>query len=52
VKNKEKKEHPCLVPWITLPEEERDKDRNTVMQIPLYLAKAGFQIYRMRTAGT
>lgn len=41
--------HKDLIPWITLPEDEKDKDRNTVKNIPLYLAKAGFQIYRMRT---
>lgn len=48
VRNDARKNHPCLVQWTDLPNEEKDKDRNTVKQIPRYLAKAGFQIYRMR----
>jgi len=49
-----KKLHPCLVGWedARLLEEEKEKDRNTVKQIPVYLALAGFQIYRVVTAST
>lgn len=41
--------HPCLVSWEELPEDQKQKDRETVCNFPMYLAKAGFQIYRMRT---
>ena len=42
-----KKTHPCLVPWDELPEEEKDKDRQAVLQIPELLAQAGFEIYNL-----
>jgi hypothetical protein len=45
-KNSDNKTHSCLVPWEELSEEERQKDRDTVQKIPIYLEKAGFQIYR------
>jgi hypothetical protein len=45
-KNSKKKRSPFLVPWEELPEEEKEKDRNPVRNIPDFLAKAGFQIYR------
>lgn len=38
--------HPSLVSWELLPESEREKDRNTVRELPAFLARAGFQIYR------
>jgi hypothetical protein len=40
--------HPSLVQYgdPRLSEEEKEKDRNTIRQIPLYLASAGYQIYR------
>ena len=43
-----KKLHPSLVGWqdAGFSEAEKEKDRNTVRQIPRYLALAGFQIYR------
>jgi hypothetical protein len=42
------KVHPSLIPYEDprLSEDEKDKDRNTVRQIPRYLALAGYQIYR------
>lgn len=45
-KNNEKKTHPSLVSWEELSEEEREKDRSAVRNIPKLLAQAGFQIYR------
>jgi hypothetical protein len=41
--------HPSLVQYgdPRLSEEEKEKDRNTIRQIPLYLAMAGYQIYRV-----
>lgn len=41
--------HPALVPWPELPEEERDKDRRVVLDLPAMLADAGLTI--VRTAG-
>ncbi|HLP46571.1 MAG TPA: RyR domain-containing protein [Candidatus Kapabacteria bacterium] len=46
LKNTRKKTSPFLIPWTQLPEEEKEKDRDTVRKIPAYLSKAGFQIYR------
>jgi hypothetical protein len=45
-KNDKKRISPSLVPWDELIEEEKEKDRNPVRNIPKFLAKAGFQIYR------
>jgi hypothetical protein len=41
-----KKKSPSLIPWNKLSEEEKEKDRNPVRQMPTFLEKAGFQIYR------
>jgi len=48
VRDDNKKLHPSLVGWedASFGEEEKEKDRNTVRQIPGFLALAGFQIYR------
>jgi hypothetical protein len=42
------KEHPDLVDWEQLPEATREKDRDTVRQLPELLADAGFRIVRVR----
>jgi hypothetical protein len=49
LRDDKKKLHPCLLGWEDerLSELEKEKDRNTVRQIPRYLALAGFQIYRV-----
>lgn len=49
VRDERNKVHPSLVSFddSRLSETEKDKDRNTVRQIPLYLALAGYQIYRL-----
>lgn len=39
--------HPCLIPYSDLPEEEKEKDRETVRCIPRYLALIDFQVYRI-----
>lgn len=43
------KVHPSLVPYddARLSESEKEKDRNTVREIPRFLALAGYQIYRV-----
>jgi hypothetical protein len=42
--DKVKKLHKALVPWIDLPEEEKEKDREMVRSIPRILAKAGYAV--------
>jgi hypothetical protein len=41
------KTHPCMVPWDELPEEEKEKDREAVREIPQRLAAARFETYRL-----
>ena len=43
-KNPQEKTHPCLVPWEQLSEVERDKDRDTVRNIPKLISLAGFRV--------
>ncbi len=45
----QRKEHPSMLPWedSRFSESEKEKDRNSVQQIPLLLACAGYQIYRL-----
>ena len=47
-KDLEKKTIPYLVPWDDLSETDKDKDRNQVRNLPAFLAKARFEIYRTR----
>jgi voltage-gated potassium channel Kch len=47
-RNNETREHPSMVPWEKLPEEEKEKDRNAVRTIPGILAKVDLQIVRFR----
>lgn len=46
-RDNENKRHPDLLSWENLPENAREKNRQAVRQIPLLLARAGFQIYRI-----
>ncbi len=39
--------HPDLCSWEKLPENVKDKDRQPVIKIPVLLARAGFQVYRL-----
>lgn len=48
VKDVEKKTSPYLTSWENLTEEIKDYDRNTVRQLPEFLAVAGLQIRRPR----
>jgi len=41
------KRHPDLVPWVSLTETEREKDRNTVRSLPAILARVDLKIYRI-----
>jgi hypothetical protein len=45
------KTHPSLVPWESLPESEKDKDRQAVRSLPHLMALAGLQIYRRQGTG-
>lgn len=47
-KDIEKKTSPYLVHWDQLSDEIREYDRNVIRGLPVALARAGFQIYRMR----
>lgn len=40
----EKKEHPCIVPYEDLPEEEKQYDRNTLQESLKVLIKLGYKI--------
>jgi len=46
VKDKHKKIHPCLVPWEKLPEDEKEKDRDSIRNLPLLVGMVGFKIVR------
>jgi hypothetical protein len=48
VKDAANKEHPLLVSWSELSEEDRDKDRDAVRSLPGILLQAGFEIERVR----
>ena len=45
------KTHPDLLPWEVLPEAEKEKNRNAVREMPGFLARAGFQVYRLQQRG-
>ena len=45
-KDEERKLHPSLIPWEKLPEEEKEKNRDFIRDLPGILAKAGFQVQR------
>lgn len=43
-RNDAEKNHPCLVPYDQLPEEEKVYDRNTCIETLKFIIKAGFEI--------
>ena len=47
-KDLNRKTTPYLVPWNELSEDIKEYDRNTIRGLPAFLARAGFQIYRMK----
>jgi hypothetical protein len=46
IKDSVKKTHLLLIPWSQLPEEEKQKDRDIVMQIIPLLESIGLRVYR------
>ena len=44
------KRHNCIVPWGELPEDIKHYDRDAVRLFPTVLAKAGFEIFRVKRA--
>lgn len=46
-RNEELKQHPCLVPYEQLPEEEKVYDRNTALGTLKLIVSMGFKIERM-----
>jgi len=45
-RSEDQRTHPDLVPWETLADEEREKNRAFVRQLPGLLARVGFQVDR------
>lgn len=45
VRNDERKETPCLVPYNELPESEKEYDRNTALETVKLIMKLGYSIY-------
>ena len=44
VRNDELKQHPCLIPYDELPENEKEYDRNTSMETLKAIQKLGWKI--------
>ena len=44
-KDNERKLRPSVLDWAVLPEDEREKDRDTVRNIPQFMADAGYRIF-------
>lgn len=47
-RNDEAKEHPCLVEYEDLPEQEKEYDRNTSVETLKLIMKLGFEIKRKK----
>ncbi len=47
VRNDEKKQHNCMVPWEELPESEKEKDRNTARNIMKLASMAEMKVIRL-----
>jgi hypothetical protein len=45
-RNDAQKEHPCLVPYEDLPENEKEYDRNTAMETIRLILSHGYEIIR------
>jgi hypothetical protein len=50
VRDDARKLHPSLVDYDELSEDEREKDRDAIRDLPRMLAEAGFEIHRVRGA--
>jgi hypothetical protein len=46
----QKKTNPLLVPWDQLPAVVQEQNCSSVRELPGFLARAGFQIYRRRVS--
>ncbi len=46
VRDDEKKQHPCLVPYEELPESEKEYDRNTSFETLKLIVKLGYKIVK------
>lgn len=44
VRNDELKQHPCLIPYADLPENEKEYDRNTAVETLKMILKLGWKI--------
>ncbi len=44
VRDDQKKQTPCLIPYAELPESEKDYDRNTALQTIKLIVKLGYKI--------
>ena len=47
VRNDEKKETPCLIPYSELPESEKEYDRNTAFETIKLIIKLGYEIKKI-----
>ena len=47
VRNDERKETPCLVPYNELPDSEKDYDRNTALETIKLIIKLGYDIRKI-----
>lgn len=47
-RDEKRKTNPYLVAWEQLPEDERELNRSLVRDIPALLARAGFEVYRLK----
>jgi hypothetical protein len=44
IRDNTRKHHPSLVDWDMLTEDDKDKDRHTVRNVPLFVQSAGFRV--------
>lgn len=44
VRNDERREHPCLLPYEELPESEKEYDRSTALETLRLIVKLGYRI--------
>lgn len=47
VRNDERKETPCLIPYSELPESEKEYDRNTALETLKLIIKLGYDIRKI-----
>jgi hypothetical protein len=51
-RDNDKKLHPLITPWTALPESEKKKDRDAVLEFPTALAKIGLVVERAKHNGS